>query len=136
MKKLLIVLFLMSFGAKAQDVTDVFVSATNQNVDGYVTAGYIKGSWGIFLGTRYDDKQPINYAAGTASDKMKYGVIRMLPGRKIMVGVGAQPTDKGTKPNAFIGFAPLKSNDMKLWTFGNIVGDTFSLGLGLSYKLK
>jgi len=30
----------------------------------------------------------------------------------------------------------LKSKDMKLWMIGNIVGDVFTPGLGLSYKIK
>jgi len=53
-----------------------------------------------------------------------------------MLGAGVQPTTIGNKINAFLGYNPLKSKDMKLWLIGNLVGDQFAAGIGLSYKVK
>ncbi len=135
MKKLLVVALVLgiSINAKAQEV---FASATNKAVDGYLTLGYIKNGWGVFIGSKYNDNNLISPKSGTISNQMKYGVIKTIAQDKWMAGAGVQPTSDGHKVNAFIGYNPLKSKDLKLWMIGNIVGDTFTPGLGLSYKLK
>jgi hypothetical protein len=137
MKKLLIVMLcLFAFNLKAQDIQEVFGSATNKSLDGYITIGYVKNSWGIFAGVPYNEQNIISTKEGTISNKAKYGIIHVLSNRKFMFGIGIQPTDLGNKANAFVGFAPLKSKDMKLWMIGNLVGDKFAAGLGLSYRIK
>ena len=53
------------------------------------------------------------------------------------MGFGIQPTLAGNKPNAFLMYNPLRpSSVLNLWTIGNLVGSDFTLGLGLSYKVK
>jgi hypothetical protein len=135
MKKLFIVVLLLgvSISSKAQEL---FASATNKSVDGYLTAGYIKNGWGVYAGVPYNDNNIVNYRNGSLSDNMKFGIIKSLTPDKWILGTGIQPTIDGRKINAFLGFNPLKSKDMKLWMIGNIVGDEFSAGLGLSYRLK
>ena len=67
---------------------------------------------------------------------MKFGVLKMIQPDKILGGAGIQPVNDENKINAFIGYNPLKSSDLKLWIIGNLVGSKFTPGLGLSYKLK
>jgi hypothetical protein len=68
---------------------------------------------------------------------MKFGVLRELKQDKAVVGFGIQPTLAGNKPNAFLMYNPLRpSSVLNLWTIGNLVGSDFTLGLGLSYKVK
>jgi benzil reductase ((S)-benzoin forming) len=56
---------------------------------------------------------------------------------KSIVGFGLQQTLNGNKPNFLIMYNPLRpGNVINLWTIGNMVGDDFTLGLGLSYKVK
>jgi hypothetical protein len=40
------------------------------------------------------------------------------------------------KINAFVGFNPLHTKELNLWVIGNLVGNEFAPGLGLSYKVK
>ena len=135
MKKLLVVAMLLGISniAKAQEL---FVSATNKGLDGYITGGYIKNGWGLFLGSRYDDNNLVNQKNGTLSNQMKYGIIRTVKEDKFLVGVGIQPVGSANKINAFVGFNPLRSKELNLWVIGNLVGSDFSPGLGLSYKVK
>ena len=135
MKKLLVIAMLLGISnvVKAQEL---FVSATNKGLDGYITGGYIKNGWGVFAGTKYNDGQIINAKTGSLSDQMKYGIIRVIKEDKMLLGVGIQPVGNSNKINAFIGYNPLKSKEMKLWVIGNLVGNEFAPGLGLSYKLK
>jgi hypothetical protein len=135
MKKLLVMALILgiSINAKGQEV---FASATNKGLDGYVTLGYIKNGWGVFAGAPYNQQYLANPHNGTLSSTLKYGIIRTISADKWMVGAGVQPTTIGNKINAFLGYNPLKSKDMKLWIIGNIVGDQFQGGIGLSYKVK
>ena len=135
MKKLLVMMLILgiSINMKGQEI---FASATNKGLDGYVTAGYIKNGWGVFAGAPYNQQYLANPHNGTLSSTLKYGIIRTISEDKWLVGVGVQPTTAGNKINAFLGYNPLKSKDMKLWIIGNIVGDQFQPGLGLSYKVK
>ena len=134
MKKLLLSIILCLFAVQA-NAQEIFGSATNKSLDGYVTVGYIKNGWGLFAGAPYNDSNLLNTQKGIITTQAKYGIIHMLSSNKMMIGAGIQPTDNGNKPNVFLGYAPLKSNDMKLWVIGNLVGDQFAAGLGLSYKL-
>lgn len=130
----MIVLMLgISISSTAQEL---FVSATNKSIDGYITGGYIKNGWGIYAGVPYNDNSIANYKTGTLSDNMKFGLIKTLSPDRWILGTGIQPTASGSKINAFLGFNPLHSKDMKLWMIGNLVGDKFAAGLGLSYRLK
>lgn len=135
MKKILVVALVLgiSITAKGQEI---FASATNQSVDGYLTLGYIQSGWGVYAGSRYNDNNLWNPKSGAISGQMKYGIIKTIAENKWMAGAGVQPTNAGNKLNVFIGYNPLKSKDMKLWMIGNIVGDVFTPGLGLSYKFK
>ena len=47
----------------------------------------------------------------------------------------ADPMVSTNKPNVWIGYAPLKSEGLKIWVIGNLVGSNFTPGLGLTYKL-
>lgn len=134
MKKLLLSIILCLFTIQA-NAQEIFGSATNKSLDGYVTVGYIKNGWGVYAGAPYNDINLLNPQKGTITSQAKYGIIRMLSNDKMMVGAGLQPTTSGNKLNVFLGYAPLKSTDMKLWVIGNLVGDQFAAGLGLSYKL-
>jgi hypothetical protein len=135
MKKIIAIALILgiSITAKGQEL---FASATNKSLDGYVTAGYIKNGWGIYAGAPYNEQNLASPHSGTLSSNLKYGIIRTIAADKWMVGAGVQPTTGGNRLNAFLGFNPLKSKDMKLWMIGNIVGSQFAAGLGLSYKLK
>jgi hypothetical protein len=135
MKKLLTIALILgiSISAKSQEL---FVSATNKGLDGYITGGYIKNGWGVFVGSKYDDNNLVSQKTGSLSNQMKYGIIRTVKQDKFLVGVGIQPVGDANKINAFIGFNPLNSKELNLWMIGNLVGSEFSPGLGLSYKLK
>lgn len=138
MKKILFIVVLL-LGVEATthgQSQELFVSATNKAVDGYVTVGGLYNNWGLYLGVPFYEKQLINQQTGSLSSKMKFGVMRMLKPNKLIGGLGIQPVDNENKINAFIGYNPLKSTDMKLWIIGNITNDTFTPGLGLSYRLK
>lgn len=135
---------------------EIFASATNKQNDGYVTLGFTtKSTWGLYAGFYYNSNKLINTKDLSASSKTKFGILKVIKNDKWITGFGVQPTQvltnpvTGTaplnyvpkyesriKPNLFIGFNPLKSKDMKLWIIGNVVGGTFTPGVGLSYKLK
>lgn len=136
MKKIFLTAVLLLGVKGIANAQEVIATATNKSVDGYITLGYIKNGWGAYVGSRYDNKDLINVKSGTVSTQLKYGLIKTIKEDKWLVGAGIQPTNEGNKFNTFIGYNPLKSKDMKLWIIGNITGDTFSPGLGLSYKLK
>lgn len=115
---------------------EVIVLGTNKSQDGYITGGFMLGRNGLYAGIPYNDKQILNRANGTVSRDMRFGILRQLQPNKLILGLGAQPTDEGTKLHSFIGYNPLKSKDMKLWMIGNVTGSIFSFGLGLSYRIK
>jgi hypothetical protein len=136
MKKVLLMVAILLGVKEVANGQEIFASATNKAVDGYLTLGYINKGWGVFIGSRYNDNNLVSPKSGTISDQMKYGLIKTIAEDKWIAGAGVQPTNEGHKLNAFIGYNPLKSKDMKLWMIGNIVGDVFTPGLGLSYKIK
>jgi hypothetical protein len=115
---------------------EIIVLGTNKSQDGYISGGFMVGRNGLYAGVPYNDKQILNRNNGTVSRDMRFGILRQIQPNRLILGVGAQPTDEGTKLNSFIGFNPLRSKDMKLWLIGNVTGSTFSFGLGLSYKVK
>ena len=135
MKKLLFITLILctSLVANAQEF---FGSATNKSGDGYLTAGYVKKGWGIYTGFLYNEDPMVNTKTGSFGASMKLGVIRMFSGERLMLGVGIQPQNGVNKPNAWIGYAPLKSEGLKIWVIGNLVGNSFTPGLGLTYKLE
>jgi hypothetical protein len=136
--KLKIILVMMLLGVKAVTYgqKEVFVSATNKGLDGYITVGALKNTWGLYVGAPYNDTNLANQKTGTITSNLKLGVLKMLQPDKILIGAGIQPVNNENKINAFIGYNALKSSDLKLWIIGNLVGSNFSPGLGLSYKLK
>ncbi len=136
MKKVLLIAGLLLGAKETVKAQEIIATATNKSVDGFITLGYIKNGWGAYVGSRYDNKNLLNTTSGTISNQLKYGLIKTIKEDKWLVGAGIQPTNEGNKFNTFIGYNPLKSKDMKLWIIGSITGDTFSPGLGLSYKLK
>ena len=116
---------------------EVLIFGTNKSQDGYITGGYMIGEWGLYAGFPYSERNNIiNTSNGTVSKQMRFGILKQLKPDKILLGVGAQPTNEGTKLNWFIGYNPLKSKDMKLLITGNVIGSDFVLGAGLSYKIK
>ena len=134
MKKILFIVAILglSFAANAQEF---FGSATNQSQDGYLTGGYIKKGWGVYAGFKYNADPMISTKTGSFDKTMKFGVIRMFANEKMMLGMGIQPVGNVNKPNVWVGYAPLKSEGLKIWVIGNLVGSNFSPGLGLTYKL-
>ena len=135
-KKLLLVIFLLGVKGVTYGQKELFVSATNKTMDGYITVGGLYNGWGLYLGAPYNDKQLINQKTGSISSEMKFGLLRSIKPNKVILGLGVQPVDAENKINAFIAYNPLKSTDMKLWIIGNVVNSTFTPGLGLSYNLK
>jgi len=150
MKKLSFIVALIlgiSISASAQEW---FLTATRKGgpSDGYITGGFMKKGWGFYGVLPYGEVQSannsgitippgVNTATGTISPNMKFGVLRQLKEGKAIVGFGIQPTLGGNKPNAFLMYNPLRpSSVLNLWTIGNLVGSDFTLGLGLSYKVK
>ena len=116
---------------------EVLIFGTNRSQDGYITGGYMIGEWGLYAGFPYSERNNIiNTSNGTVSKQMRFGILKQLQPNKILMGLGAQPTNEGTKLNWFIGYNPLRSKDMKLLITGNVIGSEFVLGAGLSYKLK
>ncbi len=136
MKKLLLITFLLMLGITVKAQQTLFASGTNKAIDGYITIGFLKNNWGLYAGAPYNDQNLVSTKTGTISGDAKFGILHLLPNRNWLIGAGVQPTNKGNKANTFIAYAPLKSTDMKLWLIGNLVGDQFSPGLGLTYKLK
>jgi len=129
---------MMLLGVKAVTYgqREVFVSGTNKGLDGYITVGALKNTWGLYVGAPYNDTNLANQKNGTITSNLKLGILKMLQPDKVLIGAGVQPVNNENKINAFIGYNPLKSSDLKLWLIGNLVGSTFSPGIGLSYKLK
>lgn len=136
MKKLLLLTFLLILGIKINAQQTLFVSGTNKSMDGYITVGFLKNNWGLYAGAPYNDQDVVNTKTGTISSRAKFGILHLLPNHNWLLGVGIQPTNEGNKANAFLAYAPLKSNDIKLWMIGNLTGNNFTPGLGLTYKLK
>jgi hypothetical protein len=104
-------------------------------MDGYLTGGYIKKGWGIYAGFKYDADPMVSTKTGSFDKTMKFGIIRMFASERLMLGMGIQPVENVNKPNVWIGYAPLKSEGLKIWVIGNLVGNNFTPGLGLTYKL-
>ena len=116
---------------------EVFAFGTNRSQDGYITGGFMLGEWGLYAGIPYSERRNIlNTSNGTVSKDMRFGLMKYVQPEKTIFGIGAQPTNDGTKLNMFVGYNPLRSKDMKLWLLGNITGSVFSFGAGLSYKVK
>ena len=132
----MIVTFLLGVEGVTYGQREVFVSATNKGLDGYITIGGFKNTWGLYVGAPYNDQQIANQKTGTLSSQLKFGVMKMVRDDKVLVGGGIQPVNGENKINAFVGYNPLNSKDLKLWIIGNIVGSNFTPGIGLSYKLK
>jgi hypothetical protein len=134
MKKLLLITILCLSAATA-NAQELFGSATNKGMDGYLTGGYIKNGWGAYAGFKYDADPMVSTRTGSFDKTMKFGIIRMDQNGRFMVGAGIQPVDNVNKPNVWVGYAPLKSEGIKIWVIGNLVGNNFTPGLGLTYKL-
>lgn len=156
MKKIFLTLIILFSLIGQINAQEIFASATNKQNDGYVTIGFTgKSSWGLFAGFYYNSNKLINTKDLSASSKTKFGILKVIKNDKWITGFGVQPTqvltnpvtgvppvnyvakyENRVKPNLFIGYNPLKSKDMKLWIIGNVVGGTFTPGVGLSYKIK
>ena len=134
MKKLLLITILCLSAATA-NAQELFGSATNKGMDGYLTGGYIKNGWGAYAGFKYDADPMVSTRTGSFDKTMKFGIIRMDQNGRFMVGAGIQPVNNVNKPNVWVGYAPLKSEGIKIWVIGNLVGNNFTPGLGLTYKL-
>ena len=135
MKKLLFITVMLCSGLVA-NAQEFLGSATNKGMDGYLTGGYIKKGWGAYAGFRYDADPMVSTKTGSIDRTMKFGIIRMAPSGRFMVGAGIQPVDNVNKPNVWVGYAPLKSEGFKFWVIGNLVGNNFTPGIGLTYKLE
>jgi hypothetical protein len=148
MKKIFLVLTLLLGVEVVANGQEWFITATRKGgpSDGYITGGFMKKGWGFYGGLPYGEVSKngsvtvppgVNTATGTISENMKFGVLRQLKEDKAIVGFGIQPTLGGNKPNVFLMYNPLRpSSVLNLWTVGNLVGSDFTLGLGLSYKVK
>jgi hypothetical protein len=134
--KIILVMMLLGVKAMTYGQQEVFVSATNKGLDGYITVGALKNTWGLYVGAPYNDQQLANQKTGSLSNQMKFGILKMIQPDKILIGGGIQPVNNENKINAFLAYNPLKSSDLKLWLIGNLVGSNFTPGLGLSYKFK
>jgi hypothetical protein len=148
MRNILIIAVLLLGVEVAANGQEWFITATRKGgpSDGYITGGFMKKGWGFYGGLPYGEVSKngsvtvppgVNTATGTISENMKFGVLRQLKEDKAIVGFGIQPTLGGNKPNVFLMYNPLRpSSVLNLWTVGNLVGSDFTLGLGLSYKVK
>ena len=150
MKKIFLVLTLLLGVEVVANGQEWFITATRKGgpSDGYISGGFMKKGWGFYIGLPYGEVQSannsgitippgVNTSTGTISPNMKFGVLRNLKEDKAILGFGIQPTINGNKPNFLLMYNPLRpSNVLNLWTIGNIIGDDFTLGLGLSYKIK
>ena len=148
MKKLLVIALILGISINARG-QEWFLTATRKGgpSDGYITGGFMKKGWGFYAGLPYGELKNqnggisippgINTNTGNVSDNMKFGVLRQVKENKAIVGFGLQPTINGNKPNFLIMYNPLRpSSVINLWGIGNLIGDDFTLGLGLSYKVK
>lgn len=149
MKKILLIVTLLLGVEVVANGQEWFITATRKGgpSDGYITGGFMKKGWGFYAGLPYGELKSqnggitippgVNTNTGNVSDNMKFGVLRQLKEDKVIVGFGLQPTINGNKPNFVLLYNPLRpSNVINLWTIGNLVGSDFTLGLGLSYKVK
>lgn len=149
MKKILLVMTILLGVGVSSNGQEWFITATRKGgpSDGYITGGFMKKGWGFYAGLPYGElggpngginiPPGVNTKTGTLSDNMKFGVLRELKEDKAIVGFGLQPTINGNKPNFLLMYNPLRpSSVINLWTIGNLVGSDFTLGLGLSYKVK
>lgn len=148
MRNILIIAVLLLGVEVAANGQEWFITATRKGgpSDGYITGGFMKKGWGFYGGLPYGEVSKngsvtvppgVNTSTGTISENMKFGVLRQLKEDKAIVGFGIQPTLDGNKPNVFLMYNPLRpSSVLNLWTVGNLVGSDFTLGLGLSYKVK
>lgn len=145
MKKLLLLVSLLvaTFVANAQTTITlpnlkdaqktIFVSTTHKS-DGYLTVGYAFNNIGVYGGKQYtgDIKSGLGVVqSGTIPQGFQLGIFGIAPGEKVMAGLGV----KGNQINLIGGFAPLTSNEMKLWILGDVTGGAFTMGVGLSYRL-
>jgi hypothetical protein len=148
MKKLLVMALILGISINAMG-QEWFLTATRKGgpSDGYITGGFMKKGWGFYAGLPYGELKNqnggitippgVNTNTGNVSDNMKFGVLRQVKEDKAIVGFGLQPTLNGNKPNFLIMYNPLRpSSVINLWGIGNLIGDDFTLGLGLSYKVK
>jgi len=150
MKKIFLVLTLLLGVEVVANGQEWFITATRKGgpSDGYISGGFMKKGWGFYIGLPYGEVQSannsgitippgVNTSTGTISPNMKFGVLRNLKEDKAILGFGIQPTVNGNKPNVLLMYNPLRpSSVLNLWTMGNLVGSDFTLGLGLSYKIK
>jgi hypothetical protein len=148
MRNILIIAVLLLGVEVAANGQEWFITATRKGgpSDGYITGAFMKKGWGFYGGLPYTEvtndgsvtlPPGFNTSTGTISKNMKFGVLRQLKEDKAIVGFGIQPTVGGNKPNVFLMYNPLRpSSVLNLWTIGNLVGSDFTLGLGLSYKVK
>ncbi len=126
-----------AFKLRSKTPQEVLVFGTNKSQDGYITGGYLIGKYGLYAGIPFSQRSNVvNQSNGTVSGDMRFGVLSQLNPNKLMIGAGVQPTITGTKLHSFVAYNPLRSKDMKLWLIGNVTGSVFSLGAGLSYKIK
>ena len=148
MKKLLVMALILGISINAMG-QEWFITATRKGgpSDGYITGGFMKKGWGFYAGLPYGEygsanggiviPPGVNTKTGNVSDNMKFGVLRQVKEDKAIIGFGLQPTLNGNKPNFLIMYNPLRpSSVINLWGIGNLIGDDFTLGLGLSYKVK
>ena len=150
MKKIILMLALLLGVEVVANGQEWFITATRKGgpSDGYISGGFMKKGWGFYIGLPYEEVQSannsgitvppgFNTSSGTISPNMKFGVLRNLKEDKAILGFGIQPTINGNKPNVLLMYNPLRpSSVLNLWTIGNLSGDDFTLGLGLSYKIK
>jgi len=150
MKKIILMLALLLGVEVVANGQEWFITATRKGgpSDGYISGGFMKKGWGFYIGLPYEEVQSannsgitvppgFNTSSGTISPNMKFGVLRNLKEDKAILGFGIQPTINGNKPNVLLMYNPLRpSSVLNLWTIGNLIGDDFTLGLGLSYKIK
>ena len=131
-KSLMIVAILLSFSFKSS-CQEVFISATSKS-DSYLTLGYVKNGWGLFVGKSYSNDLKSGLGRiddGYLPDNFKAGVIRTF-NQNIMTGVGI----KGSAINFFAGYSPIKIGRARPWIIGDVTGNRFSGGIGMSYSFE
>lgn len=130
-KSLLVIVFsLLALTVKSQDI---FISATSKS-DSYLTLGYVKNGWGLFVGKSYSNDLKSGLGRiddGYLPDNFKAGVIRTF-NQNIMTGVGI----KGSAINFFAGYSPIKIGRARPWIIGDVTGNRFSGGIGMSYSFE
>lgn len=130
-KLLLVTIFsLLSLTVKSQDI---FISATSKS-DSYLTLGYVKNGWGLFIGKSYSNDLKSGLGRiddGYLPDNFKAGIIRTF-NQNIMTGIGI----KGSAINFFAGYSPIKIGRTRPWIIGDVTGNRFSGGIGMSYSFE